>query len=215
MRQKSLNVLEFDKIKTLVEKETMSDLGREKVVEMEPATDIQTVEFQMNETDEIAQIYNKHRLPSLSGLSKVSSLIHRATIGGVLSVKELNTIKRLIQIQNQYKTFYNNLLEEEEAVNYAILHDRMEQLPVLSELYQHIHQKCDANDLYDNASYELQGIRSKISGTTQRIKQNLDKIVKRQANQKKLSDAIITVRNDRNVIPVKAEYRQDLSLIHI
>ena len=184
MRQKSLNVLEFDKIKTLVEKETMSDLGREKVVEMEPATDIQTVEFQMNETDEIAQIYNKHRLPSLSGLSKVSSLIHRATIGGVLSVKELNTIKRLIQIQNQYKTFYNNLLEEEEAVNYAILHDRMEQLPVLSELYQHIHQKCDANDLYDNASYELQGIRSKISGTTQRIKQNLDKIVKRQANQK-------------------------------
>ena len=43
MRQKSLNVLEFDKIKTLVEKETMSDLGREKVVEMEPATDIQTV----------------------------------------------------------------------------------------------------------------------------------------------------------------------------
>ena len=75
-------------------------------------------------------------------------------------------------------------MEEEEAVNYAILHDRMEQLPVLSELYQHIHQKCDANDLYDNASYELQGIRSKISGTTQRIKQNLDKIVKRQANQK-------------------------------
>lgn len=215
MRQKSLNVLEFDKIKTLVEKETMSDLGREKVVEMEPATDIQTVEFQMNETDEIAQIYNKHRLPSLSGLSKVSSLIHRATIGGVLSVKELNTIKRLIQIQNQYKTFYNNLLEEEEAVNYAILHDRMEQLPVLSELYQHIHQKCDANDLYDNASYELQGIRSKISGTTQRIKQNLDKIVKRQANQKKLSDAIITVRNDRNVIPVKAEYRQDFNgIVH-
>ncbi len=215
MRQKSLNVLEFDKIKALVEKETMSDLGREKVVGMVPATDFQTVEFQMNETDEIAQIYNKHRLPSLSGLSKISSLIHRATIGGVLSVKELNAIKRLIQIQNQYKTFYNNLLEEEEIVNYAILHDRMEQLPVLSELYQNIHQKCDANDLFDNASYELQGIRSKISGTTQRIKQNLDKIVKRQANQKKLSDAIITVRNERNVIPVKAEYRQDFKgIVH-
>src|SRR5699024_8325298 len=92
---------------------------------------------------------------------------------------------------------------------------RMEQLPVLSELYQHIHQKCDANDLFDNASYELQGIRSKISGTTQRIKQNVDKIVKRQGNQKKLSDAIITVRNDRNVIPVKAEYRQDFNgIVH-
>ncbi|MDW4253992.1 endonuclease MutS2 [Staphylococcus saprophyticus] len=215
MRQKSLNVLEFDKIKALIENETISDLGKEKVVDMAPATDFNTVEFQMNETDEISQIYNKHRMPSLSGLAKISTYIHRAKIGGVLSVSELNVIKRLIQIQNQYKTFYNNLLNEEETINYPILNDRMEQLPVLSVLYQSIHQKCDTYDLYDNASYELQGIRSKISSTNQRIKQNLDKIVKSQANQKKLSDAIVTVRNERNVIPVKAEYRQDFNgIVH-
>ncbi|MEX2936431.1 endonuclease MutS2 [Staphylococcus saprophyticus] len=215
MRQKSLNVLEFDKIKALIENETISDLGKEKVVDMAPATDFNTVEFQMNETDEISQIYNKHRMPSLSGLAKISTYIYRAKIGGVLSVSELNVIKRLIQIQNQYKTFYNNLLNEEETINYPILNDRMEQLPVLSDLYQSIHQKCDTYDLYDNASYELQGIRSKISSTNQRIKQNLDKIVKSQANQKKLSDAIVTVRNERNVIPVKAEYRQDFNgIVH-
>ena len=215
MRQKSLDVLEFDKIKLLVENEAISDLGKEKVVAMAPATDFDTVEFQMNETDEIAQIYNKHRMPSLSGLAKVSAFIHRASIGGVLNVSELNVIKRLIQIQNQYKTFYNNLINEEETINYPILNDRMEQLPILTDLYQSIHEKCDAYDLYDNASYELQGIRSKISSTTQRIKQNLDKIVKSQANQKKLSDAIVTVRNERNVIPVKAEYRQDFNgIVH-
>ncbi|MCE7786315.1 endonuclease MutS2 [Staphylococcus xylosus] len=215
MRQKSLDVLEFDKIKLLVENEAISDLGKEKVVAMAPATDLDTVEFQMNETDEIAQIYNKHRMPSLSGLAKVSAFIHRASIGGVLNVSELNVIKRLIQIQNQYKTFYNNLINEEETINYPILNDRMEQLPILTDLYQSIHEKCDAYDLYDNASYELQGIRSKISSTTQRIKQNLDKIVKSQANQKKLSDAIVTVRNERNVIPVKAEYRQDFNgIVH-
>ncbi|PHK50623.1 endonuclease MutS2 [Staphylococcus edaphicus] len=215
MRQKSLNVLEFDKIKALIENETISDLGKEKVVDMSPATDFNTVEFQMNETDEISQIYNKQRMPSLSGLAKISTYVHRATIGGVLSVNELNIIKRLIQIQNQYKTFYNNLINEEETINYPILNDRMEQLPVLTDLYQSIHQKCDAYDLYDNASYELQGIRSKISSTNQRIKQNLDKIVKSQGNQKKLSDAIVTVRNERNVIPVKAEYRQDFNgIVH-
>ena len=61
----------------------------------------------------------------------------------------------------------------------------------------------------------MQGIRSKISSTNQRIRQNLDRIVKSQANQKKLSDAIITVRNDRNVIPVKSEYRQDFKgIVH-
>ena len=216
MRQKTLDVLEFDKIKSFVASETISDLGREKVSKMSPATDFETVEFQMNETDEISQIYNKHRLPSLSGLSKVSPLIHRAKIGGVLNVTELNVIKRLIQVQNQFKTFYNQLLEEDEGViKYPILNERMNQLPILTDLYQEINEKCDAYDLYDNASYELQGIRSKISSTTQRIRQNLDRIVKSQANQKKLSDAIITVRNDRNVIPVKAEYRQDFKgIVH-
>ena len=215
MRQKSLDVLEFDKIKALVEKETISDIGREKAQKMSPATDLNTVQFQIDETDELSQIYNKHRLPSLSGLSKVSQLIHRATIGGVLNVSELNLIKRLIQVQNQFKTFYNQLLEDDEEILYPILHGRMDQLPVLTDLYQTIHQKCDTYDLYDNASYELQGIRSKIASTTQKIKQNLDRIVKSQSNQKKLSDALVTVRNDRNVIPVKAEYRQDFNgIVH-
>ncbi|KGJ25924.1 endonuclease MutS2 [Staphylococcus haemolyticus] len=216
MRQKTLDVLEFDKIKSFVASETISDLGREKVSKMSPATDFETVEFQMNETDEISQIYNKHRLPSLSGLAKISPLIHRASIGGVLNVTELNLVKRLIQVQNQFKTFYNQLLEEDEqVVKYPILNDKMNQLPILSDLFQEINEKCDTHDLYDSASYELQGIRSKISSTNQRIRQNLDRIVKSQANQKKLSDAIITVRNDRNVIPVKAEYRQDFKgIVH-
>ena len=60
------------KIKSFVADETISDLGREKVQEMAPSN-FDTVEFQMNETDEISQIYNKHRLPSLSGLAKVST----------------------------------------------------------------------------------------------------------------------------------------------
>lgn len=215
MRQKTLDVLEFDKIKSFVANEAISDLGREKVAEMSPATDFETVEFQINETDEISQIYNKHRLPSLSGLSKVAQYIHRSTIGGVLNVTELNAIKRLIQVQNQFKTFYNQLLEEDEEVKFPILDSQMAQLPILTDLFKDINDKCDAHDLYDHASYELQSIRSKISSTNQRIRQNLDRVVKSQANQKKLSDAIVTVRNDRNVIPVKAEYRQDFNgIVH-
>ncbi|MCO0860357.1 endonuclease MutS2 [Staphylococcus pasteuri] len=215
MRQKTLDVLEFDKIKSFVSNEAISDLGREKVAEMSPATDFETVEFQINETDEISQIYNKHRLPSLSGLSKVAQYIHRSTIGGVLNVTEITAIKRLIQVQNQFKTFYNQLLEEDEEVKYPILDSNMAQLPILTDLFKDINEKCDTHDLFDHASYELQSIRSKISSTNQRIRQNLDRVVKSQANQKKLSDAIVTVRNDRNVIPVKAEYRQDFNgIVH-
>ena len=58
MRQKSLDVLEFDKIKAMVEQEAVSDLGQVKAREMSPQVDRSTVIFQMDETDEIAQIYN-------------------------------------------------------------------------------------------------------------------------------------------------------------
>ena len=58
-----------------------------------------------------------------------------ADIGGVLNVSELNLIKRLIQVQNQFKTFYNQLVEEDEGVKYPILDDKMNQLPVLTDLF--------------------------------------------------------------------------------
>ncbi|WP_194745964.1 endonuclease MutS2 [Staphylococcus chromogenes] len=211
MKQKTLEILEFDKVKSALLNEVISDLGAEKVRDLTPATDFDTVVHQMEETDELSQIYNQHRLPSLSGLTRVAPYIKRAQIGGTLNVQELNAIKQLIQVQNQFKTFYHQLLEEDEKVNYPILDSNMQRLPVLTHLYQSIKEKCDATDLYDSASYELQSIRSHISKTNQRIKAQLDRIVKSTGNQKKLSDAIVTVRNERHVIPVKAEYRQDFS----
>lgn len=211
MKQKTLEILEFDKVKSALLNEVISDLGAEKVRDLTPATEFDTVVHQMEETDELSQIYNQHRLPSLSGLTRVAPYVKRAQIGGTLNVQELNAIKQLIQVQNQFKTFYHQLLEEDEKVNYPILDGNMQCLPVLTHLYQSIKEKCDATDLYDSASYELQSIRSHISKTNQRIKAQLDRIVKSTGNQKKLSDAIVTVRNERHVIPVKAEYRQDFS----
>ncbi|PWZ99679.1 endonuclease MutS2, partial [Staphylococcus pseudintermedius] len=106
-------------------------------------------------------------------------------------------------------------VEDEETVNYEILDGQMQQLPVLTHLYQSIHQKCDTQDLFDSASMELQSIRSRIAKTNQRVRAQLDRMVKSTSNQKKLSDAIVTVRNERNVIPVRAEYRQDFNgIVH-
>ncbi|QLK85776.1 endonuclease MutS2 [Staphylococcus sp. 17KM0847] len=215
MKQKTLEILEFDKVKALLAQEVVSDLGVAKVQELAPATDFDTVMFQIEEIDEIAQIYNQYRIPSLSGLSRVEQYVKRAKIGSMLSVEELNTIKQLIQVQNQFKTFYNQMVEEEEAVHYEILDESMNRLPILTSLYQSIHQTCDAHDLFDSASYELQSIRSRISRTNQRVKAQLDRIVKSTGNQKKLSDTLVTMRNERHVIPVKAEYRQDFNgIVH-
>ncbi|EKO1102452.1 endonuclease MutS2 [Staphylococcus pseudintermedius] len=215
MKQKTLEILEFNKVKSLIEQEVISDLAIEKVKQLAPSSDYETVVHQMDEVDEISRIYNQYRLPSMSGLSRVQPYIKRSQIGGTLNVQELNTIKTLIQVQNQFKTFYNQLVEDEETVNYEILDRQMQQLPVLTHLYQSIHQKCDTQDLFDSASMELQSIRSRIAKTNQRVRAQLDRMVKSTSNQKKLSDAIVTVRNERNVIPVRAEYRQDFNgIVH-
>lgn len=215
MKAKTLEILEFDKVKESLAQEVVSDLGQAKVQQLTPATDFETVAWQMDEIDEIAQIYNQYRIPSLSGLSAVATYIKRAQIGGTLNVQELNAIKQLIQVQNQFKTFYNQLVEDEEGVHYDILDAQMQRLPVLTPLYQSIHQTCDTHDLFDSASTELQAIRSRISKTNQRVKAQLDRIVKSTGNQKKLSDTLVTVRNERHVIPVKAEYRQDFNgIVH-
>ncbi|ELI4080689.1 endonuclease MutS2 [Staphylococcus pseudintermedius] len=215
MKQKTLEILEFNKVKSLIEQEVISDLAIEKVKQLAPSSDYETVVHQMDEVDEISRIYNQYRLPSMSGLSRVQPYIKRSQIGGTLNVQELNAIKTLIQVQNQFKTFYNQLVEDEETVNYEILDGQMQQLPVLTHLYQSIHQKCDTQDLFDSASMELQAIRSRIAKTNQRVRAQLDRMVKSTSNQKKLSDAIVTVRNERNVIPVRAEYRQDFNgIVH-
>ncbi|MFB3194944.1 endonuclease MutS2 [Staphylococcus pseudintermedius] len=215
MKQKTLEILEFNKVKALIEQEVISDLAIEKVKQLAPSSDYETVVHQMDEVDEISRIYNQYRLPSMSGLSRVQPYIKRSQIGGTLNVQELNAIKTLIQVQNQFKTFYNQLVEDEETVNYEILDGQMQQLPVLTHLYQSIHQKCDTQDLFDSASMELQSIRSRIAKTNQRVRAQLDRMVKSTSNQKKLSDAIVTVRNERNVIPVRAEYRQDFNgIVH-
>ncbi|MGS3903970.1 endonuclease MutS2 [Staphylococcus pseudintermedius] len=215
MKQKTLEILEFNKVKSLIEQEVISDLAIEKVKQLAPSSDYETVVHQMDEVDEISRIYNQYRLPSMSGLSRVQPYIKRSQIGGTLNVQELNAIKTLIQVQNQFKTFYNQLVEDEETVNYEILDRQMQQLPVLTHLYQSIHQKCDTQDLFDFASMELQAIRSRIAKTNQRVRAQLDRMVKSTSNQKKLSDAIVTVRNERNVIPVRAEYRQDFNgIVH-
>ncbi|HDU0709377.1 TPA: endonuclease MutS2 [Staphylococcus pseudintermedius] len=215
MKQKTLEILEFNKVKSLIEQEVISDLAIEKVKQLAPSSDYETVVHQMDEVDEISRIYNQYRLPSMSGLSRVQPYIKRSQIGGTLNVQELNAIKTLIQVQNQFKTFYNQLVEDEETVNYEILDGQMQQLPVLTHLYQSIHQKCDTQDLFDSASMELQSIRSRIAKTNQRVRAQLARMVKSTSNQKKLSDAIVTVRNERNVIPVRAEYRQDFNgIVH-
>ena len=213
MNEKTLKVLEYPLIIQKLSAHATSDIATRLIEELKPSDDYASVQHSLNETDEMTQIYNKHRVPGYSGLQDIKSLVKRSEIGSLLNVEELNQIKRNIQVQNRFKTFYASIVEEDEDILYPIIDEQVSRLPVLSELLNQINEQCDEHDLFDTASPKLAELRYQIKKTNDRIKSRLEQMVRSQSNQKKLSDSIVTVRNDRHVLPVKAEYRQDFSAI--
>src|SRR5699024_11866181 len=85
-------------------------------------------------------------------------------------VEELNQIKRNIQVQNRFKTFYASIVEEDEDILYPIIDEQVSRLPVLSELLNQINEQCDEHDLFDTASPKLAELRYQIKKTNDRIK---------------------------------------------
>ena len=138
MNEKTLKVLEYPLIIQKLSAHATSDIATRLIEELKPSDDYASVQHSLNETDEMTQIYNKHRVPGYSGLQDIKSLVRRSEIGSLLNVEELNQIKRNIQVQNRFKTFYASIVEEDEDILYPIIDEQVSRLPVLSELLNQI-----------------------------------------------------------------------------
>ncbi|WP_017756057.1 endonuclease MutS2 [Calidifontibacillus oryziterrae] len=206
MLERVLRVLEFGKIKESLIKHTASSLGKEKVEMLVPSYEYDEVVKLQEETDEAAKVLRlKGQIP-LGGIFDVRPSIKRAQIGGILSASELLDIASTIYGGRQIKSFIENLVEDEWEL--PILKTYVEQLTPLTELERKI-KSCidDYGHVMDSATEKLRGIRQTLRTAESRIREKLDSMTKSTAGQKMLSDAIITIRNDRFVIPVKQEYR--------
>ncbi|TDM04485.1 endonuclease MutS2 [Macrococcus carouselicus] len=214
MNKKALNILEYNQIRDKVSEYSQNEVSAVLIRALEPKSDISWIEKELAKLDEARIIHMQASEPGMSTLTEVKPLTKRARIGSMLSVAELNRIKNNIRVTNRYKTYLLNMTEEGD-VKLPLLRDRFQSLPVLSHISDEIAEKCDETMLYDNASSALYDIRQQKKTINRRIKDKLDSIVRSQANQKKLSDAIVTIRNDRQVIPVRSEYKQDFpGIVH-
>lgn len=206
MLEKTLRVLEYDKVKEALEKHVASSLGQDKVRGLQPFVTLEEVTHAQEKTDEAAKVVRlKGRVP-LGGIFDVRPSVKRSLIGSVLSAIELLDIASTIYGGRQLKRFLEEMIEN--GVELPILGEEIGGLIPLYDLEKRI-KYCidDGGELYDNASEKLRGIRQQIRTAESRIREKLDSIVRSSSNQKKLSDAIVTIRNDRYVIPVKQEYR--------
>lgn len=214
MNQKALQILEYHRIIDQVLSFSQNELSAMKIKNIHPKNEMNEILSMLEWLEEARRIDMTESEPGMSLLSHIEPLVKRAVIGSVLSVGELNKIKNNIKVINKYKTYIFNLYEERELEIEQIYH-QMKKLPSATPLSEMIEEKCDETTLYDHASPTLAGIRADINRTNRKIKDKLDQIVRNSNNQKKLSDAIVTIRNGRQVIPVRSEYKQDFpGIVH-
>ncbi|RIW37752.1 endonuclease MutS2 [Bacillus salacetis] len=206
MNDKVLRTLEFNKVKELLAGFAASALGRARVDALQPSLTLEEVIELQEETDEAANILRIKGHAPLGGIFDIRPAVKRATIGGMLSPQEFVQTASTIRASRKFRLFMEEL--EEEEIELPILTGKVSEMAVLTPLEHKIKAVVDENGaILDSASDALRQIRSQIRANEGRIREKLERMIRSSNAQKMLSDAIITIRNDRYVIPVKQEYR--------
>jgi DNA mismatch repair protein MutS2 len=206
MQEKALKVLEFTKVREQLLEHASSSLGQEKIKQLVPSTDFDEVVRLQAETDEAATIIRLKGNVPLSGVHDIRAHIKRSVIGGILSPHELVQTASTIHASRQIKRFIEDLADE--RIDIPILLEHVEKIIPLVNLEQAIKYAIDeSGEVLDGASDLLRSLRSQLRTNEARVREKLESMVRSSNAQKMLSDAIVTIRNDRFVIPVKQEYR--------
>lgn len=209
MNERIHHVLEFDKIVKCLCAHTETTLGKERAQRIKPYTEIEKVNEKQSETDEIVHILRLNKNIPLGGIFDIRSSLKRSSIGGVLNAEECIQVASTIYGGRQTKNAIESL-----EIDIPLLKGLAEKIKSLRPLEQHI-TRCidDQGDIKDEASSKLKNIRSAIRSYESRIRQKLNELTRLRS--KMLSDAIVTIRNDRYVIPVKQEYRATIGgIVH-
>ncbi|CAH0346282.1 endonuclease MutS2 [Bacillus sp. CECT 9360] len=214
MHDKVLKTLEFDKIKEHLLAFTSSGIGREKAEQLKPSSDLEEVIKWQDETDEAAKVIRMKGNVPLGGIFDIRPHAKRAQIGGMLNPQELMEIASTIRAGRILTRFFEEMGEEEHELD--LINEYISDLVPLQELQQTI-TECigEHGEVLDSASEKLRTLRNQLRTNERRVREKLESMIRSSNAQKMLSDAIITIRNDRFVIPVKQEYRSSYGgIIH-
>lgn len=206
MQERILKVLEFNKVKEQLLTYVSSVLGKKKAENLYPSVDFSEVVRTQEETDEAVQVLRIKGNVPLGGIFDIVPHVKRAVIGGMLSPHELTQVASTIHASRQIKRFIEDYIEEENEL--PILLSYTDKIIVLADLETSIRNAIDENgEVLDSASEALRSLRTQLRTREGRIRERLESMIRSSNAQKMLSDAIITIRNDRFVLPVKQEYR--------
>lgn len=214
MNKKALRVLEFNKIIDLLKEKASSSLGLKYIEKLTPSSNFEDVKYMLEETSEAQSILIKIGSVGLQGIHDIEDKVKRANIGASLDPGSLIMIADTLRAA---RTLKNKLFSsEEEDFNYPIVQALSNSLYAYRDIEDAIYNAIISEvEISDNASSTLRDIRRRIVQKNQSIRSKLNSIISSTTYQKYLQDSIISVRGDRFVVPVKAEYRSQISgIVH-
>lgn len=209
--EKSIRTLELPAVLEMLSAKAVSEAAREKSRHIMPATERQEVLRLLDETDAAKERLGLYGSPSFSGVKDVSEPLARADRGGMLNTRELLNIAGLLTAARRVYEYDEERKGEATAIDrfFSALHTN-------KYLEDRIHGAIlDEETIADTASAELTDIRRKMRIAASKGRQILQKIISSPSYAKVLQEALITQRDGRFVVPVKAECKGSLpGLVH-
>ena len=211
MQERNLRVLEFGKIRDMLAAHAVTDPGRAACLALEPSGDFETVRALQAQTEEADTVLAYSGGNPMAYFKDVREYLKLASVGATLSAKALLDVAEALKASR--------------VVRAALVTDR-ENTPLRTEMGSRLSTNrsleeeifsaiLSEDEISDHASQDLYDIRRHIRQINDRVRDKLNSLIRSSSMQKYLQDAIITMRNDRYVVPVKAECRQFVpGLVH-
>jgi len=206
MDEQVLHILEFDRIRTMLAEQTLSNLGRELALQIEPQLNPNAIERAMLETTEARAVLDAGAQVPLWGLADGRPSVDRAVKGGVLQAAELVRLADCLRGCAELKRYmHSKRTKAPTLLLYA------EGIVPLEGLTNEIYRSIDGSRVADSASQRLARVRKEMHIIEDRIKSKLQSYLASAAYRDVLQEALVTIRGDRYALPVKASQRQRIS----
>ncbi len=210
IQEKTYTTLEYDKILSILKQHLASEVGLEYAEKFRPVTLLNEAEMLQEQTWEAESIYTRTGRTPISGFPDVRELVGRMHASLFLSTRELLSIASAMRAAREAKEILQSGDENSLLCNLA---NRLTSHRSVEEEVA----RCilGEDEISDNASPELSRIRRQIKIVGERVREKLNNMLKSQTTQKYLQETVITIRNGRYVLPVKAEHRSQVpGLVH-
>lgn len=208
---KYYNSLELHKILEMLADEASNELTKEMALSLEPISDLYTVKQEIKKTSDAFDLAVKYGTPAFGSFKDVRGSLTRAQSGSKLTLRELLDISYMLYQIRILSDWYVSCKDEETSLGYLFV-----SLAPNKYLEEKIKNAIISEDeISDMASPALANIRRKIAQAGVKIRESLDKLVRNADVQKSLQENIVTMRDGRYVLPVKAEHKGNVQgLVH-